>query len=176
MAHLELTVLGDRVVQRHDRRNLLLDAEDPVAEALVVVNEVEVAGAAFERLEGTDAERERFAEDAGGELRRLHDVAERLDLPEPWEPTRMVVVEEVEARELVEWHPLVEHRVGLAAVHLDVMAEIDQRLRQVTGVDTLPPDVRLATVCQVGDSERTVRVHGRRHGGRAYRRALPPSN
>ena len=43
--HLELAVLGDRVVQRDDRRDHLLDLHDPVAEALVVVDEVELADA-----------------------------------------------------------------------------------------------------------------------------------
>ncbi len=44
VAHLEFAVLGDRVVQRDDRGDLLLDLQDAVAEALVVVDEVELAG------------------------------------------------------------------------------------------------------------------------------------
>ena len=43
VVHLQLPVLGDRVVQRDDRRDVLLELQDPVAEALVVVDEVELA-------------------------------------------------------------------------------------------------------------------------------------
>ena len=53
--------------------------------------------------------------------------------------------------------------VRLAAEHLDVVAEVDQRLGQVAGVDALAADVGLAPVGEVGDAEGLVvrRVHGR---------------
>ena len=47
----------------------------------------------------------------------------------------------------------VEHRVRLAAEHLDVMAEIDERLGQVPGVDALATDVRLPPVGEIGDAQ-----------------------
>ena len=46
VVHLQLAVLRDRVVQRDDGRDALLELEDPVAEALVVVDEVELAARA----------------------------------------------------------------------------------------------------------------------------------
>ena len=49
--------------------------------------------------------------------------------------------------------PLVEDRVRLAAEHLDGVAEVDQRLGEVAGVDALAADVRLAPVGEVGDRE-----------------------
>ena len=70
--HLELAVLGDRVVQRDDRRDQRLDLQDPVAEALVVVDEVELADARLAALRRrAGAERQRLGERAGRELGEL---------------------------------------------------------------------------------------------------------
>ena len=57
-------------------------------------------------------------------------------------------------------HAVVEHRVGLAAEHLDVVAEVDQLLGEVAGVDALAADVGLAPVGEVGDAERGSRREG----------------
>ena len=75
-----------------------------------------------------------------------------------------MIVEEVEARQFVHLDALVEDRVRLAAEHLDGVAEVDQGLRQVAGVDTLAADVRLAAVGEIGDSRggRRARVQQRR--------------
>ncbi len=56
----------------------------------------------------------------------------------------------------MERNPLVEHRVGLAAEDLDVVAQVDQGLGQVPGVDALPAHVRLAAIGEVGDAQRLV--------------------
>ena len=56
--------------------------------------------------------------------------------------------------------PLVEDRVRLAAEHLDVVAEVDERLGEVPGVDALAAHVGLAAVGEVGDPERGVVGHG----------------
>ena len=69
-----------------------------------------------------------------------------------------MVVPQVEAGQLVQRDPLVEHRVRLAAEHLDGVAEIDQRLGEVAGVHALAADVRLAAVGEVGDLQRSVGV------------------
>ena len=55
---------------------------------------------------------------------------------------------------------LVEDRVGLAAQHLDVVAEVDEGLREVAGVDALAAHVGLAPVGQERDAERGVGGHG----------------
>ena len=82
----------------------------------------------------------------------------RLDLPVAGEATGVVVVAEVEARQLVQRHALVEHRVRLAAEHLDLVAEVDERLGEVARVHALAADVRLAAVGEVGDAQRSVRA------------------
>ena len=61
--------------------------------------------------------------------------------------------------QLDEGHPLVEDRVRLAAEHLDVVAEVDERLGQVAGVDPLAAHVGLAPVGEEGDPEGGVAGH-----------------
>ncbi len=171
VVHLQAAVLGDRVVQRDDRRDQLLQAEDPVAEALVVVHQVELADPRPQRPQRPIAERQRLAERPGRELRQFEQVLAGLDLPVGGEAAGVVVVEEVQARQLDERDALVEDRVRLTAQHLDVVAEVDEGLGEVPGVDALAAHVRLATVGEVGDAQRRVRFPGRRrrHGGPRYR-------
>src|SRR3546814_10381586 len=71
-AHLEAAVDGDRVVDRGDHRDLqlLLDGEQAVAQALVVVNEVEVALAVAEVVPRPYREGKRRRE--AGKCRRLN--------------------------------------------------------------------------------------------------------
>ena len=162
VAHLQLAILGDRVVERDDRRDLLLDLQDAVAEALVVVHEVELAAALAEFAGRTGAERERLGEHAGDELAVLEQVGAGLDLPEAGEAAGEVLVERVEARQLGELHPLVEDRVRLTAEHLDRVSEVAQRLGEVSRVDALAADVGLAAVGQVRDLERGIRIESGR--------------
>jgi hypothetical protein len=75
-----------------------------------------------------------------------------------------VVVEQVEAGELGERHPIVEHRIRLAAEHLDRVPEIDERLGEVPGVDALATDVRLPPVREVRERQRRIGVEGSRFG------------
>ena len=68
MAERELAVDGDRVVQRGEQRPAVVDhPEDAVAEALVVVDEVEVAGPVRQQPAGAQREGPRF-----GKPRRAH--------------------------------------------------------------------------------------------------------
>ena len=55
---------------------------------------------------------------------------------------------------------VVEHGVRLAGEDLDVVPEVGERLRQVTGVNALATDVRLAPIRQVGDAQRRARILG----------------
>src|SRR5690606_39951987 len=68
-----------------------------------------------------------------------------------------VVVVDVEAGELDEGHPRVDDRVRLAGQDLDGVAEVDERLGQVAGVDALPTDVRLPPVREVRDAQGIIR-------------------
>jgi hypothetical protein len=109
---------------------------------------------------------------ADGTLVNLDDVALGLDLPVRREPTGEVVVPHVEARQLVKWDSLVEHGVGLAAEHLDVVPEVGERLGEVPGVDALPPDVGLTAVGEVGDSQRLVVTGADMHGWPGYAQVI----
>ena len=60
--------------------------------------------------------------------------------------------------QLVERNSWIEVRVRVAAEHLHVMSEVDQRLAQVPDVHTLAPAVLLAAVGQQGDAQGL--VHG----------------
>ena len=155
--HLQAAVDRDRVVDGGQHRQAhALHGQQAVAERLVVLHEVEVVDPVAQVLGGPHAERQRLGEGAGREGGHLDPVAERLQLPEARHPHREVVVVDVEAGQLVQRHPVVDDRERLAAQDLDVVAEIDQRLGQVAGVDALAPDVGLAPIGQVGDAQRLV--------------------
>ena len=155
-SHLERAVARDRVVERDDQRDLLLELGDAVAEALVVVDQIELAEPLREMGAGAGTERERLGELPGGEHGRLEQVVTGREFPERREPAGVVIVEQVEARQSGERNAVVEYRVRLSAEHLDPVAQIDQRLGEVPGVDALPADVGFATVGQVGDRQRGV--------------------
>ena len=99
--HLEAAVDGDRVVDGGQHRQAhALDAEQAVAEALVVLHEVEVVDPAAQVLAGPHAEGQRLGEGAERERGDLDPVAQRLELPEARHPHREVVVVDVEAGQL----------------------------------------------------------------------------
>jgi hypothetical protein len=174
--HLERTVSCDGVMQRDDRGQDLLDAEDAVAQALVVVDEVELALALLEHVEDPDAEAERLAERALQVREHLGSIALALDLPVAGEAAGIVVVPEIETGQLVQRHPLVEHGVGLPAEDLDGVPQIHQCLGEVACVHALTTHVGLAAVGEVGDLQRRLGVETLcadrgycRHGKPRYR-------
>ena len=152
---LEAPVDRDRVVDRAEHRDaeLALDEEQAVAEALVVLDDVELVLAVAEVVPGPHREGQGLGEGAADEGGDLEDVLPVLQLPDPGLPHREVVVVDVEAGQLDQRDPLVEDRVRLAAEHLDVVAEVDEGLREVPGVDPLAAHVGLAPVGEVGDPE-----------------------
>ena len=111
---------------------------------------------------GPQREGERLGEGAARERGDLGPVHPGLQLPDGRHPHREVVVVDVEAGQLVERNPLVDDRVGLARQDLDVVAQVDQRLAQMAGVDALPTHVGLAPIGQIGDAQRVVRAGSRR--------------
>ena len=159
MLHLEPAVDGDRVVNGAEQGELPLDPEQSVAEALVVVDDVERARSTAEVIPGPKAERERLGKSPERERRHLDEVGPVLELPEAGHPRREVVVPDVEAGQLDQRHTVVELGIGLARDDLDVMAEVDERLGQMADVHPLTADVGLAAVRQEGDAQRPVAVH-----------------
>ena len=156
------TVMGWWIVASTGQAGAL-DAEQAVAEGLVVLDHVEVVDPGPQVLPGTDAERQRLREAAPHERRHFDEVAPGLDLPRTRETHREVVVVDVEARQLDEGNALVEDREGLTAEDLDLVPQIDQCLGQMTGVDALSTHVWLAPVAEEGDAEREVAVGSRGH-------------
>ena len=155
----EAPIDRDRMVQGDQRGQDPVDGQDAVAEALVVMDDVELRGSRSKGLVGSKAEGERFGEGPEGELGDLDQVGDGFDLPIGREPAGVVVVEDVETGQLVQPDPLVEHRVRLAAEHLDVVTEIGQRLGQMSGVDPLATNGWLRSVGQVRQPKRTLVGH-----------------
>ena len=54
--------------------------------------------------------------------------------------------------------------IRLAGEHLDAVPEVDERLREVPGVDALATDVGLAPIRQIGQRERRIGVEDPRPG------------
>ena len=120
------------------------------------MHEIEVVRPRLQRTVGAQRKRARLAERAAQELEHLDGIGPLLDFPVGGEATGIEVVEDVEARQLVHLDARIEHRVRLTAVHLDVMTEVDERLREVARVHALPTDVGFAAVREVRDAQRAV--------------------
>ncbi len=58
-------------------------------------------------------------------------------------------------------HSRIKNRVRLSAKNFDMVTEIDKSLGEVSRIHTLATDVRLATVCQIGNSQGAVGVERR---------------
>ncbi len=123
-----------------------LQPEQPVAERLVVVDDVELIAPAGEQPGGAQRERHRFRETAGPHRGDLEDVDRVPPLPQRRGPERVGLAIEVQARQLGERGTGVELGIGLAADHLDVVSQDGQLTRQVPDVDTLAAAVRLGPV------------------------------
>jgi hypothetical protein len=141
-------------------------AEHPVGQHLVVVDQVEVAGAGAQRTQGPEAERERLGERAGLHHAELQDVDPVPVLRQFRGAERVVVGVQIQAGHLAEHRARFQLRVGLAGEHLDVVPERGQFTGQVTQVDALAAAVRLAAVGQQRDAQRPARAApGAHHAG-----------
>lgn len=152
---VELPVDGDGVVDRGDERGAEV-GEEPVAERLVVVDDVELAAAGGEMAPGAQAEGERFREAAGphgGDLGGVDPVAVLAALRGA---ERVGLTVEVQARQLGERDALVEHRIGLGAYHLDAVPEAGELAGEVAYVDALAATEGVALVGEECDAQRTV--------------------
>ena len=118
-----LPVHRDGVVDRRDHREAVgLQLHDPGAQHLVVVGDVEVAGALLHQPRDARAEGLRLGEPGRAHGEELLDVDPVAELAQLRHPERVGLAVEVEARHLGEHDALVEVGVGLAGEHLHLVA------------------------------------------------------
>ena len=129
------------------------DVEHPVAEHLVVVDDVEVVPAYLEQPRDPFAERLRLGEPGRAHGQELLDVDEVAELPGLGHPERIRLAVEVEARDLGQPHALIELRVGLSGEDLDGVPECHEFTAEMTDVDALAAAVWLASVGQECDAQ-----------------------
>ena len=129
-------------------------AQQPAAEGLVVVDDVELGGPGEQVPGGAQAEGQRLGEPGGAHGRPLGDVDPVAELRGPGRAERVGLAVEVQARQPGERHAVVELGVGLAAEHLDPVPELGQLPGQRPDVDALAAAVRLAPVGQQCDAQR----------------------
>ncbi len=149
---------------RHHRHAQFGDLQQPGAEALVVVDHVEVVEAVGQCACGAQAERLRLGESRRPGRQQLEQVDARLDLVGPRNAERVRLAVEIQARHLGQADPRIEAAgVRLAREHLDVVAEFDETAGQVADVDPLPAAMGLAPVRQQSDTH--VQLTPMRTGG-----------
>ena len=151
----EVAVDRDRVVQRvHERPAVAHEVEHAGAQALVVVDEVELRTPIGQPLVDAAAERVRL-----GEPGRAHDpeflqIGEGAELVRPRHAEGVVAAVQVEARYLFEGDRRVGDRPRLAREHRHGVAELGQLSGQMAAIDTLAPAVRISSVDAEGDPQR----------------------
>jgi hypothetical protein len=149
-----------------------VQAEQSVAERLVVVHDVELRAAGGQMAAGAQREGQRFREAAGphgGDLQGVDPVAVLLA---PRRAERVGLPVQVEAGQLGEGdaalppvgaaeRPVVQYGVRLSADDLDGVAEPGQLTGEVADVDALTAAEGIALVAQQGDAQWAVPVGAR---------------
>ena len=158
----QLAVDGDGVVQGGQQGPPVLDhAQHAVAQALVVVDDVEFVPALGQELAGPQRVGQRLAEAGRAHDAELDPVLPGGELAPVGHPERVGIPVQVEPGHRGEADALVEFGPGRTGEHLDRVAQGAQLPRQVAGVDPLAPTARIAPVGQVGDAH----AAGPRRGG-----------
>jgi hypothetical protein len=139
-----------------------MQAEDPPAEALVVVHDIEAARPRREQATCSQAEGERLRERRGAQVREFEHVDPVAELVEAGRTERVVGSIQVEAGHRLERDSGIEVRVRLTREDGDLVAQPGQRCRELPDVHALAARVRVAAVAEQGDTQR----RGIRHGGR----------
>ena len=157
---VEVAVDGDRVVQRlEDRPAVVHHPEQAGAEALVVVDDVEVGAAVLQEAAGAQQNVYGSGKPAPHMIPNSCTSMRVLNSVRPRHAERVLGHVEVEAGHLGELRRVVELGVGLAGEHRDLVAELGELPGQVTGVDALTAAVRVAPVHEPRDAKSL----GRRH-------------
>ena len=161
VAERELAVDGDRMVERRQERPAVGDhAEHARAEALVVVDEVEVTPALGQQPAGPDRVGPRLAEAGGAHHAELGRVGQIVELAGVRDAERVRVPVEVEPGHRREADAGVELRPRRSGEDLDGVAEGDELPGEVPGVDALAAAARVAAI----EQERHPQSAGRRRG------------
>ena len=176
MGQGELAVDRDGMVQRRQQGPAVFDhSEHCVAQALIVVHDVEFVTAFSQQLTNSQRIGQRLSES-----RRAHDgefsqVLTRVEFAGMGHPERIGVAVEIETGHRGETHTLVQLRPRGAREDLHGMTECDQLTGQVAGIDPLAPAARVPPVGEEGDaSPPWSRWCGRDPGGHLdVARALP---
>jgi hypothetical protein len=156
MGDRESAVDRDRVVNgRHDRQ-LPVQREEAVPQALVVVHDVELGGARPEHPSRPQAEGQGLREGPRAHRCVLEDVDPVAELTALRAAKGIVRSVEVEARHLGERHA-VDLRVGLPGEDLDAVPQSDEGAREVGDVHTLASYMWVSAVREEGDPESVVR-------------------
>ena len=145
----------------HQRQPEAPDAEQPVAEPLIVVHHVKVLGSRGQRPQHPDAERQRLGKCAAPHHGRLEYIGPVPVLTPARRAERVTVPVQVQAGDPGQLRPGVELGIGLAGENLDPVPQCVELTAQVADIDTLAAGVRLAAVGKQRDPERAV---GRYHG------------
>lgn len=151
MFHFKCTVTRDGVVQCDDCWNQFFERQDAVTKALVVVYEVELAGALREVAFDACTKCGWFTKGPGQEQPEFIEVFAGLEFPDCREAEWVVVVNEVEARQLGELDALIQNGIGLTTKDFDAVAEIDKGFSEVPGINALATDMGFAAVSEVSD-------------------------
>jgi hypothetical protein len=94
-----------------------------------------------------------------GEITRsFHNIWPRLHFPIRREATRILIVENIEARQFVERYSFIENWVWLSSEDIDTVAKIGECFREMTGVHTLATDMRFASVREIRNAQWAVGV------------------
>ncbi len=173
---VEITVDRDRVVQGvHERPAVAHEPEQPPAEALVVVDEVELVAAVAQMRVDAAAERVRLGEAGARHDPELLDVGAAAELVRPRDPEGVLPLVEVEALDVLQGHRRVGEGPRRAGEHGDGVTELGELAGQMPAVDTLSAAVRVSPVDEKCDAEGVSgRGRARTRKGRSGGRHVEP--
>ena len=154
MGQGQLPVDGDGVMEGLQQWPAVVHhSDDAVAQALVVVDEIEVVPPTGQDLAGPEAEGPRFGEAGRAHHPELQGIEAGVELAELGDPERVGLAVEVEAGNRGEANPVVHFGPRLAGEHLDGVAEGGEFPGQVAGIDPLATAAGVAPIHQKGDPQ-----------------------
>ncbi len=161
---IQYAVPGDGVVHGGDHRQAGRgDSEESGAEALVVVDDVEIAGTVGQQPRDAHGERARFGKARRPHGQQLQQIDRVADLAGPRHPEGIGLPVEIEAGHLGQPHPRIEQvGIRLPGEHLDVVPQFDQPVAEMSHVDALSAAMGLTTVGQQGNSHTQLFCTGER--------------